>query len=229
MWVNIKQRLVNVFVSMRVWKAHGSPFYDDKAVFMTLTIFPSVSVFAKTIPRHFVCAWFIDIVVTGKFKTFYCQHLWHNLNWWKYWWVLYIPGLCLFERAGMVHCSNRFERYRAGVADVDTTYKFLGVNRWSKTRKCVRIMMIFMMTSWNGNIFGVTVGNSLVTQRPVTRSCNVFFDLLLNKRLCKQSRRRWFVTPSRPLWRHCNISINQTMKRQRAKCPSYLNLVKLLP
>ena len=33
---------------------------------------------------------------------------------------------------------------------------------------------------------------------------DVLFDLRLNKRLCKQSRRRWFETPSRSLWRHCN-------------------------
>ena len=31
-----------------------------------------------------------------------------------------------------------------------------------------------------------------------------FFDLRRNKRLSKQSRRRWFETPSRSLWRHCN-------------------------
>ena len=39
---------------------------------------------------------------------------------------------------------------------------------------------------------------------PITRSFDVFFDLHLNKRLNKQSRRRWFETPSRPLWLHCN-------------------------
>ena len=39
------------------------------------------------------------------------------------------------------------------------------------------------------------------SQRPVTRSFDVFFDLSLNKRLNKQSRRRWFETPSRS-WRH---------------------------
>ena len=31
-----------------------------------------------------------------------------------------------------------------------------------------------------------------------------FFYLRLNKRFIKQSRRRWFETPSRSLWRHCN-------------------------
>ena len=40
--------------------------------------------------------------------------------------------------------------------------------------------------------------------RPVTRCFGVSFDLHLNKRLSKQSWRRWFGTPSRSLWRHCN-------------------------
>ena len=42
------------------------------------------------------------------------------------------------------------------------------------------------------------------SQRPATRSFAVFFDLRLNKRLSKQSRHRWFETPSRSLWRHFN-------------------------
>ena len=42
-------------------------------------------------------------------------------------------------------------------------------------------------------------------QRPVTRSFDVFFDLRLNKRLSKQSWGWWFETPSRSLWRHCNV------------------------
>ena len=52
-----------------------------------------------------------------------------------------------------------------------------------------------MMTSSNGNIFRVTghlcgefTGpGEFPTQRPVTRSYDVFFDLRLNKRLSKQS------------------------------------------
>ena len=55
----------------------------------------------------------------------------------------------------------------------------------------------------------ICAGNSPMTgefpaQRPVTQSCDVFFDLRLNKRLSKQSWGWWFKTPSRPLWRHCN-------------------------
>ena len=36
------------------------------------------------------------------------------------------------------------------------------------------------------------------------RSCDAFFDVCLNKRLNKQSRRQWFETPWHPLWRHSN-------------------------
>ena len=54
-------------------------------------------------------------------------------------------------------------------------------------------------------------GNPLVisgfpSQRPVKRSFDVFYDVRLNKRLSKQSRRWWYETPSRSLWRHCNDS-----------------------
>ena len=51
-------------------------------------------------------------------------------------------------------------------------------------------------------------GNPSVTggfpsQGPVMRSFAVFFDLRLNKQMSKQSRRWWFETPLRPLWRYC--------------------------
>ena len=39
----------------------------------------------------------------------------------------------------------------------------------------------------------------------MTRSFDVFFDLLLNKRLSKQSWGWWFETPAGPLWRHCEV------------------------
>ena len=59
-------------------------------------------------------------------------------------------------------------------------------------------------------LLAICAGNSPVpgefpTQRPVTRSFNVFFDLRPKKRLNKQSRGWWFETPSRPLWRHRNM------------------------
>ena len=42
-------------------------------------------------------------------------------------------------------------------------------------------------------------------QRPVTRNFDASFDLRLSKRLSKQSKRRWFETPLRSLWRYCNV------------------------
>ena len=58
----------------------------------------------------------------------------------------------------------------------------------------------------------ICAGNSPVagefpTQRPVTRSFDVFFDLRPNKRLSKQSLSWSFETPSWSLWRHCTIQI----------------------
>ena len=66
-------------------------------------------------------------------------------------------------------------------------------------------------------------GNSSVTgefpsQSPVlARSCNVFFDLHLSKRLSKQSRRRWFETPWCLLWHHriltCQLSCTRVLSQ----------------
>ena len=80
---------------------------------------------------------------------------------------------------------------------------------WPVTVRCCRSRM---MTSPNGNIFRVTshlcrnssVPGEFPTQRPVTRSFDVFFDLHLNKRLSKQWWGWWFEMLSCPLWRHCN-------------------------
>ena len=70
-----------------------------------------------------------------------------------------------------------------------------------------------MKTSSYGNVFGVTgfcAGKSPVTcefspQRPLTRIFDVFFDLHLNQQLDKQSKHRWFETPSRSVWRLYNV------------------------
>ena len=58
-------------------------------------------------------------------------------------------------------------------------------------------------------LLAICAGNSPVpgefpTQRPVTRSFDVFFDLRLNKRLSKQSWGWWLETIFRPLWRNRN-------------------------
>ena len=65
-------------------------------------------------------------------------------------------------------------------------------------------------------LLALCAGNSSITgefpsQRPVTRSFDVFFDLHLNKRLSKQSWGWWFDTPSRSVWRHCNDQKGSTI------------------
>ena len=58
-------------------------------------------------------------------------------------------------------------------------------------------------------LLAICAGNSPVTgefptQRPVTRSFDVFFDLCPNERLSKQLWGWWFGTLWSPLWRHRN-------------------------
>ena len=65
-------------------------------------------------------------------------------------------------------------------------------------------------------LLALCAGNSPVTgeipsQRPVTRSFDILFDLSMNKRLSKQSWGWWFEEPSRSLWRHCNAGTVQTL------------------
>ena len=59
-------------------------------------------------------------------------------------------------------------------------------------------------------LLALCAGNSPVTgefpsQRPGKQGFNIFFDLCRNKAFSKQSKRRWFETPSRSLWRHCDV------------------------
>ena len=61
-------------------------------------------------------------------------------------------------------------------------------------------------------LLALCAGNLPVTdefpaKRPVTQSFDIFFDLRLNKWWSKQSLGWWFETPSRSLWRHCNIVV----------------------
>ena len=62
-------------------------------------------------------------------------------------------------------------------------------------------------------LLAICAGNSPVpgefpTQRPVTRSFDVFLDRRLNNRLSKQLWGWWFETLSCPLWRQCNDNIH---------------------
>ena len=83
------------------------------------------------------------------------------------------------------------------------------------------------------SLLALCAGNSPVTgefpsQRLVTQSFDVFFDLRLNKWLSKQSRRRWFEMPSCSLWRHCNVNKYILFRKQISvtlKNPSGYDLI----
>ena len=71
-------------------------------------------------------------------------------------------------------------------------------------------------------LLAICAGNSPVpgefpTQRPVTRSFDVYFDLRPSKRLCKQSWGWWFETLLCPLWRHSNEQLCRIMESSRGK------------
>ena len=65
--------------------------------------------------------------------------------------------------------------------------------------------------------FQIPVAGVFPSQRPVTRSFDVFFDLRLNKQLSKQSRHWRSETPLRSLWRQCNVKHGWEVKKQRKK------------
>ena len=98
----------------------------------------------------------------------------------------------------MTHLSIYF-RVASSLIDNHVIISLLSFTWWRHQIKTFSALLAFR------------AGNSPVTdefssQSSVTRSVDVFFDLHLNKRLSKQSRRRWFQTLSRALCRHCDES-----------------------
>ena len=117
---------------------------------------------------------------------------WHDRH--RYLSIHHVP--CLMSLNSPRHCSKTLSRVSWPARD-----------RISNFVPPYLIYLIIMKTTSNGNIsslHALCARNSKVIgefplQRPVTRSLDVFFDLRLNKWLCKQSRRRWFETPWRSL------------------------------
>ena len=94
--------------------------------------------------------------------------------------------------------------------DTDLTRKCLGYfSTWSNPKYSIDHDYVIKRKPFSA-LLAICAGNSPVTgefpsQKPVTRSIDVFFDLRLNKTLSKQWWGWWFETLSRPLWRHCNV------------------------
>ena len=109
-----------------------------------------------------------------------------------YWVYFSIVTMPIVESS---HCNSFEERI-----SVDSIW---GVPWWRHQMESFSVLLAFC------------AGNSPVTgefpsQRPVTRSFDIFFELCLNKRLCKQPWGWWCETLSCSLWRHRNASDLQT-------------------
>ena len=81
---------------------------------------------------------------------------------------------------------------------------------WRHQMETFFALLAFCMGNSPELLCGEFTGGEFPTQRPVTRSFDVFFDLHLNKQLSKQPRGWWFETPSGSLWHQCdgNITIS---------------------
>ena len=73
---------------------------------------------------------------------------------------------------------------------------WIGVNSWWR-HQMETFSELLALCEGNPSVTG-----GFLSQRPVTRSFEIFFDLCLNKQLSKQPRRWWF---EREVWRHCNV------------------------
>ena len=127
-----------------------------------------------------------------------------------------VAGLSWSVRAVTIRIRRLGRNRRHG----DIVYRYcirrlLDLLKSRKREMGVNNFLIRLNTWWHHQmetfsaLLAICVGNSTVpgefpTQRPVTRSFDVYFDLRPNKRLSKQLWGWWFETLSCPLWRHCN-------------------------
>ena len=90
------------------------------------------------------------------------------------------------------------------------------VNVFFRIRLTVKIEILWWLHQMEifSALLAVCARNSLVTgefpsKRPVERSFDIYLTRALNKRLSKQSRGWWLVTPSSSLWRQCDVWLSE--------------------
>ena len=152
-----------------------------------------------------------------KFNNTYNSH--RGLIMWLMWDCCWsCQSISLPKEGNVIGSRNHFKQPSARICIINTQVEWNPHTKSANTVRCYYNNI--MMTSSNGNIFRVTgplcgefTGpGEFPTQRPVTRSFDVFFDLRLNKQLSKQPWGWWFETPSWSLWRHCNDSIQYPIR-----------------
>ena len=119
--------------------------------------------------------------------------------------ILYaiVRPLCLVQ-SDLWHCQSRLPPARRSTLQLWFLRHFT-FSWWRHQNKTLAASLV------------IFAGNSEVTgefpeQSRVTRRFDVFFALCLNKRLSKQWWVWWCVTPSLPLWRHCNALLGFARK-----------------
>ena len=136
-----------------------------------------------TVREPFLNHWNESVVILMNFSTLTAPEVVNFLRQWQ-----------KFHRNG-ISVSVTLIAYMAQMIYVSTC-SWHAVTRWRHQMETFSALLALC----EGN----SVTGEFSSQRPVTRCFDVFFDLRLKKRLTKQSIRRWFETPSHPLWRHCN-------------------------
>ena len=153
--------------------------------------------------------------VTRSFDVFFDLRLNERLSKQSSGWWFETPSRPLWRHSNG-RTASRYQNARLKTKPVSVEiFKF-----WQPTsrnpRMDLKIITWFYFTWWRHQVkissalLVLCEGNPPVpggfpSQRPGTRSFEDFFDRRLNKRLSKQSRRWWFETPSRSLWRHWNV------------------------
>ena len=164
---------------------------------------------------HFICQ-VKGVKELSSFMPIFVSKLSHN--WLKKWLINYTaPDHYLNQyveqeqscnQNNIKKNSDQFRITKAGSLYINLSDEYF-LQRWCEFSWWRHQMETFAA------LLAICAGNSPVpgefpTQRPVTRSFDVFFDLRLNKRLSKQSWGWWFETLSHPLWRHRNVTQKET-------------------
>ena len=121
-------------------------------------------------------------------------------------WAFILQTLHIQKSKGVNHMCKECHLHQIGNSSNATCLPFIDMQTFGATLN--NTWWRHQMETFSA-LLAICAGNSPVTgefptQRPVTRSFDVYFDLHPNERLSKQSRGWWFETLSSPLWRHRN-------------------------
>ena len=134
---------------------------------------------------------FVDLISISQIVLYFCQ----------------VPCFLLFHRSSL----DSFYKHDGCLVDDKTSIFWLTIKIPWWRHQLEPFSALLAICAGNSPVPG-----EFPTQRPVTRSFDIYFELRPNKRLSKQSWGWWFETPSRPLCRHRNdnqSSVWQSVRR----------------